>query len=180
MPNDEEILQAIKSDAQAGFAMLLRRYREPLYWHVRRMVACHDDAQDATQEAFIRAYRAMPQFRGECSLRAWLYRIATREALRIIERNGRRVQLAIDDLAERDQRLAREDDTLDLTDLATVQMQRAILQLPERQRAAFGMRYYDEMPFAEIAQAMQCTVAAAKVNYHLAKQKVVKYLKSAM
>lgn len=85
---DNNILNALRHDMQRGFTMFMQRYREPVYWHIRRLVVSHDDAEDVTQEVFVRVLRSIDKFRGECSLTSWVYRIATNEAIRLI--NSRR------------------------------------------------------------------------------------------
>ena len=84
-PNDAKIVSALKENAESGFRLLMAKYKEAVYWHIRRLVVSYDDAQDATQETFIRVFHSFRQFKGECSLAAWIYRIATNEALRISE-----------------------------------------------------------------------------------------------
>ena len=90
--NDNDIIETLNASRETGFRMLLSKYQEPVYWHIRRLVVSHDDAQDATQETFVRMFRSLEQFRGDSSLRTWLYRIATNEALRLI---GKRRQETI-------------------------------------------------------------------------------------
>ena len=82
--NDNDIIETLNASRETGFTMLLSKYQEPVYWHIRRLVVSHYDAQDATQETFVRMFRSLEQFRGDSSLRTWLYRIATNEALRLI------------------------------------------------------------------------------------------------
>ena len=86
--NDNDIIETLNASRETGFTMLLSKYQEPVYWHIRRLVVSHYDAQDATQETFVRMFRSLEQFRGDSSLRTWLYRIATNEAIRLI--NSRR------------------------------------------------------------------------------------------
>ena len=88
--NDNDIIETLNASRETGFRMLLSKYQEPVYWHIRRLMVSHDDAQDATQETFVRMFRSLEQFRGDSSLRTWLYRIATNEALRLI---GKRLSL---------------------------------------------------------------------------------------
>ena len=87
--NDNGIVETLRENPQNGFRMLMTKYQEAVYWHIRRMVVSHDDAQDASQETFVRIYRSLGNYRGDCSLRSWIYRIATNEALRLI---GKRKQ----------------------------------------------------------------------------------------
>ena len=93
--DDKEIINLIGRDPNGGFSQLMGKYQEAVYWHVRRMVVSHDDAQDAAQETFVRVYRSLGNYRGECSLRSWIYRIATNEALRVIS-NRRQEMVSLD------------------------------------------------------------------------------------
>lgn len=83
---DKEIVQSLKTNPEQGFRMLMARYEQPLYWHIRRLVVSHDDAKDAAQDTFVRIFRSIGQYKEDHSFAAWLYRIATNEALRLIER----------------------------------------------------------------------------------------------
>lgn len=172
--NDADILSALKKDAESGFRMLMARYKEAVYWHIRRLVVSHDDAQDAAQETFVRIFRSFRQFKGECSFSAWIYRIATNEALRILERRHDD-RLSIDDPETGASRLM-ADEYVDYSDLEAVKLQKAILSLPTKQQLAFNLRYYDELGYDEIAQITGSTVANVKANYHIAKEKIIKYM----
>ena len=156
--------------------LLMVKYKAPIYWHIRRLVVAHDDAQDATQEAFIRVFRSFSQFRGDSPFSAWIYRIATNEALRLLEQR-KREQLSLDENEAEANRLM-ADNYVDYTDLEAVKLQRAILLLPAKQQIAFNLRYYDELSYDEIAQITDSSAASVKTNYHLAKDKIVKYMKT--
>lgn len=173
---DKDITLALKADPEKGFRLLMGRYKEPLYWHIRRLVVSHDDAEDATQETFVRIFRNLGQYRGDTSFAAWVYRIATREALRILERN-RRADVSIDS-PEAAVELPEADCYVDYSDLEAVKLQRAILSLPTKQQLAFNMRYYDELSYEEIAEISDSTASAAKANYHTAKEKIIRYMTS--
>lgn len=175
-PSEQDIVRALGSNPEQGFRLLLARYQEPLYWHIRRLVVSHDDAQDAAQETFLRIFRSFPQYRGGTSFTAWLYRIATNEALRQLARRPPTEVPADGDATA----LAtlQADAYVDYTDLEAVRLQRAILSLPARQQLTFNLRYYDELSYDEIAEITGSTAAAAKANYHLAKEKIVRFMKS--
>jgi len=172
---DDDLLRTLRTDTEAGFRRLVSVYGQPLYWHIRRLVVAHADAEDALQETFLRVFRTVADFRGESTLRTWLYRIATNEALRLIERRRATTQCADLDLAARE---LKADSYVDYTDLEAVKLQCAIYCLPEKQRIVFTLRYYDELPYDEIAEIAQSTPTAAKANYHFAKEAIVKYMKS--
>ncbi len=173
--DDKDIVRALRERSEIGFRLLMRKYKQPIYWHIRRLVVAHDDAQDATQETFIRIFRSFDGFKEDNSFRGWIFRIATNEALRQIGSRGQgRVSLDDDDGANR----LMADNYVDYTDLEAVKLQRAILSLPAKQQAAFNLRYYDELSFDEIAEATGSTPSAAKVNFHIAKEKIIKCLNS--
>ncbi len=171
--SDSEITSAMRSNPDKGIRLLMASYKEPIYWHIRRLVVDHEDAQDATQETFVRAYRSFNQHDAKASLGAWLYRIATNEALRIVERC--RQALSIDVAPESVANIA-ADNFIDYTDSVAIKFQNAILSLPQKQQIVFNLRYYDEMTYDEIAQITGSTSTAAKASYHLAKTKIIEYM----
>lgn len=171
---DNDLLDALRTDPEAGFRRLVRDYGRPLYWHIRRLVVGHADAEDALQETLVRAFRSVAGFRGDCSFKSWLYRLATNEALRLIA--GRRTDMATADAADTQAAQLAADAYVDYTDLEAVRLQQAILALPEKQRVAFNLRYYDELSYDDIAAVMQSSPATAKANYHYAKERIVKYM----
>ncbi len=172
--DDKEIIRAVRETPEAGFRLLMRKYKQPVYWHIRRLVVDYDDAQDATQEAFIRMFRSFGKFRDDSSFRGWIFRIATNEALRLIG-NRKREPQPLDEQAGGGAS-AMADNYVDYTDLEAVKLQKAILSLPAKQQAVFNLRYYDELSYDEIAQATDSTPSSAKANYHIAKDKIVEYM----
>ena len=173
---DKDIIKAIREKTEVGFRLLMQKYKQPVYWHIRRLVVAHDDAQDATQEAFIRIFRSFDKFRDDNSFRAWIFRIATNEALRLIE-DRKQGQVSLDEDENGANRIM-AGNYVDYTDLEAVKLQRAILSLPTKQQAAFNMRYYDELSYQEIAMATDSTPSSVKMNYHIAKEKIIKYMNS--
>ena len=174
--NDNVIIDTLKESSERGFRMLMMKYQEPLYWHIRRLVVSHDDAQDAAQETFVRIYRSFDQYRGDCSFRSWIYRIATNEALRIISKRRQEV-VSLESAATGVQFIA-GDNYIDYDDKVAVKLQKAILTLPPKQQLAFNLRYYDELSFEEIARIADSTPTSIKASYHVAKEKIVKYMNS--
>ena len=171
---DKDIISAVRGKTEKGFRLLMQKYKQPVYWHIRRLVVAHDDAQDATQEAFVRIFRSFDKFRDDSSFRAWVFRIATNEALRLIEARKQGLVSLEADGNEAGRIMA--DSYVDYTDLEAVRLQRAILSLPVKQQAAFNLRYYDDLGYEEIAEATGSTPAAAKMNFHIAKEKIIKYM----
>ena len=157
--------------------MLLQRYQQPVYWHVRRMVVAHDDAEDATQETFLRVFRSFAQYDEHLSLAAWIFRIATNEALRILGKPKGEAQVSLDEASD-DLFDLKADDYVDYSHAEAVKLQKAILSLPAKQQIAFNLRYYDDMSYDDITLVTGSTAANVKANYHIAKEKIVNYLKT--
>ena len=175
MTDDKEIIRAMQGNPEQGFRLLMASYREPLYWHIRRLVVSHDDAQDAAQEAFVRIFRNFSQYSEENSFRAWIFRIATNEALRILVSHKNATMLSLDDVTA-DILSTKADAFYDSSDAIAVRLQKAILHLPAKQQLAFNLRYYDELSYEEIAEVADSSAASAKTNYHLAKEKIIEYM----
>ena len=172
---EEDILKQLQTDPQLGFRSLMAKYMRPIYWHVRCMVVSHDDAEDITQETFVRIFKSIGNFRGDCALSSWIYRIATNEALRAL--NSRKDCVGIDD-AGPDVFNLKADEYIDYHHASEVKLQKAIHSLPTKQQLTFNLRYYDEMEYSEIAEIIGATAITAKVNYHLAKRKIIEYMNS--
>ena len=174
--DDKDIIRAVRAKSERGFRLLMQKYKQPIYWHIRRLVVAHDDAQDATQETFIRIFRSFDKFRDEDAFRGWIFRIATNEALRQIE-TRRQGQVSLEEDEHGACRIM-ADNYVDYSDLEAVKLQKAILTLPTKQQAAFNLRYYDELSFEEIAEATGSTALAVKANFHVAKEKIIQYMNS--
>ena len=172
--HDKEIIEALERNREIGFRMLLAKYQEPIYWHIRRLVDSHEDAQDASQETFVRLFRSLDQYRGDCSFRSWIYRIATNEALRLIGKR-RQEEVSIDSESTGVSLIA-ADNYIDYDDKVAVELQKAILRLPPKQQLAFNLRYYDELGYDEIAKIAGSTATSIKASYHAAKEKIIKYI----
>lgn len=177
MTDDKDITLAMRENPEKGFRLLMANYKEPVYWHIRRLVVSHDDAQDVAQETFVRVFRSFSQYGEDNSLRAWILRIATNEALRWLGRQKNATMLSLDD-ATGDMLCLKADNYYDSSDTMAAQLQKAILRLPAKQQLAFNLRYYDELSYEEIATVTGSSAASAKTNYHLAKEKIVKYMQS--
>ena len=174
--DDKDIIRAVREKSETGFRLLMQKYKQPVYWHIRRLVVAHADAQDATQETFIRIFRSFGKFRDDSSFRGWIFRIATNEALRLID-SRKQGQVSLDEESNRANSIM-AGDYVDYTDLEAVKLQRAILSLPTKQQATFNLRYYDELSYEEIAEAIGSTAPSVKANFHIAKEKIIKYMNS--
>lgn len=175
MVSDKDIIKAVREEPERGFRLLMASYREPVYWHIRRLVVSHADAQDAAQETFVRIFRNFSQYSEENSFKAWIFRIATNEALRLLGRQKGSLMLSLDDVTV-DMLSRKTDENYEVGDEIAARLQQAILHLPAKQQLAFNMRYYDDMSYDEIAAAIGSSAANVKANYHHAKESIIKYM----
>ncbi len=155
--------------------MVVEKYSSKLYWHIRRLVILHEDADDALQNTFINAWRSIGEFRNESALYTWLYTIATNEALTLINKRKRNSAVSIDDLGSYFEN-SHEGCTWFDGDEAEVKLQNAILQLPEKQRIVFNLKYYDDMTYADMSTVLETSEGALKASYHHAVKKIEKIL----
>ena len=173
MRGQENLIAQLKSNAVEAFDQLIEQYGDRLYWHIRRVVVQHEEAEDVLQETFTQAFLSIKDFRGdsEGSLIAWLYRIATTFSIRALRKRKRGIFSSIDSV--RGSLLATFEHEVEPTaDEIIVKLQRAVLALPTKQRLVFNMRYYDELSFEQISQITGDKVSTLKTNYHYAVQKV--------
>lgn len=178
LPQENEELTARLRDASTvrdAFTEVIRRYGEPLYWQIRRLVVNHDDADDVLQNTFMKAWDNLENFRGEARLSTWLYKIAINESLSFLERERRRSSLSLDD-----QEAALSNEIAADPDFDGDELQRklnmAVSRLPEKQRVVFNMKYFDDMKYEEISQILGTSVGALKASYHLATKKIAQFL----
>ena len=162
------------SRMEQGFRLLMQRYGKVLYWHIRRIVVSHEDAEDALQETAVKIFRSIDSYRGEGKLMSWIYRIATNEAVNILRKRAGLFH-SIDSLSPQLLSTLESQASVD-ADKAVMSLQKAILMLPSQQRIVFNMRYYDDLSYEEIAEITGKNVGALKANYHYAYEKVKKYL----
>ena len=175
---DSEILAkfSVPQTRNAAFNYLVKTYQQKVYWHIRKMVIDHDDADDLTQDTFIKVWKALDNFKGDSQLFTWIYRIATNECLNHLAKKKRRFFLPINDISEELSNKI-DDSNLISGDEIQLKLQKALLTLPDKQRLVFNMKYYDEMKYEEIADITGTSVGALKASYHLAVKKVEEHLK---
>jgi RNA polymerase sigma-70 factor (ECF subfamily) len=175
---DTELVQLFldNSSRNHAFELIVRKYQEKLYWHIRKMLISHDDTDDALQNTMINAYQGLENFRKDASLYTWLYRIATNEALSAIKRKKRRLFLNLDDVSSQLEKSLEEDAYIS-GDEIQIKLQKAILTLPAKQKLVFNMKYFDEMKYEEISEILNTSVGALKASYHHAVRKIEKFIK---
>lgn len=171
--DDREIVAGARNSGkkEEAFNQLVIKYQERLYWHIRKVVITHEDADDVLQNTLIKVWKSLPGFRSESGLFTWLYRIATNEALTLLKQKKRR---ALPSREEGDQWLSEqlEADPYFDGDEASLKLQKAILELPEKQRLVFNMKYFDEMKYEEMSGILDTSVGALKASYHHAVKKL--------
>lgn len=175
--NDEQQLVAKLRDpatCRTAFNDVIRRYSEPLYRQIRRMVVSHDDANDLLQNTFIKAWQNVENFRGDAKLSTWLHKIAINESVTFLDRERRRQALSLDDQESQLAGQIAADQHVD-GDALALKLRQAVALLPEKQRLVFNMRYYDEMKYEEISEILGTSVGALKASYHLATKKIEQY-----
>ena len=174
---DQEILDLINhpSTREKGFRQLILTHQERVYHLIRRMVIIHEDADDLTQNTFIKAFKYIHKFEGQSSLFTWLYRIATNEALSFLEKKKKRFFLPIDDYNETLTNYL--DHGIQLTgDEIQQKLQKALLTLPDKQRLVFHLKYQEDLPYQEISEITKTSVGSLKASYHHAVKKIEQYL----
>ena len=159
-----------------AFKKLVDLYKERLYWHIRNIVKNHDDADDVLQETFIKIFRNIKKFKGDSKLFSWIYRIATNEAITLLNSKARKMNVSQEELQEK---LINnlESDIYFEGDEIQLKLQKAIATLPDKQRQVFNMRYFQEMKYQDIAEILEVTEGSLKSNYHHAAKKVEAFLK---
>ncbi|SET50928.1 RNA polymerase sigma factor [Hymenobacter actinosclerus] len=170
---DQEILAKFRDPTtrNVAFNQLVRKYQRPVYWHVRKMVVSHDDADDLTQDVFVKVWNHLDGFRQDASLYTWIYRIATNECLSWLKSKRRKFLLPLTDVTAELSAQLEADESL-AGDEIELKLQKAILTLPDKQRLVFNLRYYDEMPYEQMAEVTGTSVGALKASYHHAVKKV--------
>jgi len=176
---DKDLLQAFKieSSKEWAFTQIVKKYQERLYWHIRRIVISHDDADDILQNVFIKVWRYLENFREEANLFTWLYRIATNETITFLNKEKKRGSISISDEDLGMENVLKAEPGFDASEIEW-KLQMAIQQLPEKQKIVFNLRYFDEMPYAEMSEVLETSIGALKASYHHAVKKVEEYLKN--
>lgn len=162
---------------EAAFRELLQLYKERLYWHIRKIVLNHNDADDALQNTFIKIYRSIDKFKGESKLFSWMYRIATNESITLLNKNAKRLQITNEEYQDK----AINNLTADVYfegDAIQLKLQKAIATLPEKQQLVFNMRYFDDLKYKDIAEILETSEGALKASYHIAAKKIEAFLTS--
>lgn len=175
--DDKELLFQFKEAAtrERAYTGIIKKYQEKLYWHIRRMVVDHEDANDVLQNMFIKVWKGLDNFREDSQLYTWLYRIATNECLTFLEQQKKRSSVSLNDVENGISNKLKADTNYDSNKIEW-KLQLAMQQLPEKQRVVFNLRYYDEMPYEEMSRVLDTSEGALKASYHHAVKKIESYI----
>ncbi|TZF81072.1 sigma-70 family RNA polymerase sigma factor [Pedobacter sp. BS3] len=176
---DADILEKFQNERtrNEAFNLLLKKYQQKIYWHIRRLVIDHDDADDLVQEVFIKVWKNLSGFRNDSQLYTWIYRIATNESITFLNRKKQRNNIPLEDINPELAGSLRAGSYFN-GDKAQMKLQQAILTLPDKQRLVFNMKYFDDMKYEDISAVLGTSVGALKASFHLAVKKIEQYLLS--
>jgi RNA polymerase sigma-70 factor (ECF subfamily) len=177
--SDLELVRLFQNGDESAFNQLVLRYQERIYWVARRFVNDHEAADDIAQDVFVKAYESLRNFRSESSLYTWLYRIAVNTALNTLRRQKVKEFFRIDELFEVEDTGAQGPDEAVEREENRALIEQAIARLPKKQRSVFVLRFYEEMPYEEIAKILKTSVGGLKANYFHAVRKIQEYVRHA-
>ena len=179
MINEKEFIQQLtnKKQQNKAFSKLLDLYQERLYWHIRKIVGSHENADDVLQNTFVRVYKSLQNFKQQSSLHTWMYRIAYNESIRFLENQQKKTHSSIQDVNEQYLEDLRGDVFFD-GDQAQLLLQKVLLELSEKQKLIFQMKYYDDLKFREVAAILNVNEATVKTNYYAAVKHIEKNITS--
>jgi len=174
---DKELLLKFRNEESKNYAfnLLVRKYQEKVYWHIRKMVVDHDDADDLAQEVFLKVWKNLAGFREDAQLFTWIYRIATNECLTFLNKKRKRFFLSIVDVEAELSSKIDHDNRIEGDEIQK-KLQKALLKLPDKQRLVFNMKYYDELKYEQMAEITGTSVGSLKASYHHAVKKIEEIL----
>ncbi len=173
---DSEILVLFRENntRSEAFNLLVKKHQQRVYWHIRRMVINHDDADDLVQDVFIKVWKNLDKFREDAQLFTWIYRIATNECITFLNRKKMKNNVSLGEESEYLVEHLQSDSYLTANTIQ-LKLQKALLALPDKQRLVFNMKYFDNLKYEEISDMLGTSVGALKASYHLAVKKIEKY-----
>ena len=175
MENESKFIAELKDkkSQNKSFEILLNNYKEPIYWHIRKIVLDHDDAHDVLQNTFIKVFKAINGFKEQSKLYTWIYRIATNESLNFIKSKAKKHFKTSQEIMISQTNKLREDPYFDGDELQ-IKLQELINTLPVKQKLVFQMKYEQEMKFKDISEILGTSEGALKASYHIAVKKIKK------
>lgn len=175
--SEKELIANLKSAKyrEKAFQLLVKTYQERLYWHIRKIVMNHDDTDDILQNVYIKVWKNVDGFREDSTLFTWLFRIATNESLSFLQKQRRHAVLSMNEVSDYLTDSLESDVYFDGDEIQK-KLQLAIIQLPEKQRIVFNMKYFDEIKYEEMSEILKTSVGALKASFHFAVKKIEEYL----
>ncbi len=174
---DAEILQKFSNEKtrQEAFSLLLSKYQQKIYWHIRRMVVNHDDTDDLVQDVFVKVWKNLGNFRNDSQLYTWIYRIASNESITFLNKQKRQNNTPLDEVSNEVVESLVEPSYFNGSEIQ-LKLQRAIQTLPEKQKLIFNMKYFDDMKYEEISEVLGTSVGALKASFHIAVKKIEAFM----
>lgn len=171
--DDQLIINNLKTKQkpEVAFKVLVNKYKERLYWHIRNMVKNHEDADDVLQNTFIKIYKNISKFNEESKLYTWMYRIATNESINLLNKKAKQLNISVEDYQHQLIKNLEADVYFDGNE-AQLKLQKAIVQLPTKQQLVFNMKYFEEKKYTEMSEILDTSVGALKASYHHAVKKI--------
>ncbi|TKG88135.1 RNA polymerase sigma factor [Puteibacter caeruleilacunae] len=178
-PEEQKILRNLKDEnsKNRAFNDLVNLYKQRLYWHIRKIVISHDDADDVLQNTFLKVWKSIDNFRSEAGLYTWLYRIATNEALSFLKQKQKRSILPLNDVSEYLVETLKAENHFSGDEIQQ-KFQEAIIRLPEKQRLVFNMKYYDDIKYQDMSKILDTSEGALKASYHHAVKKIEEFMRN--
>lgn len=158
-----------------GFTALMEQHQQLVYHFARKMLVDHNDALDATQNVFIKAWNGIDKFKGQSKMSTWLFRITHNECIDLLRQRKRLAGVALENIEKELPQVLQADQRFTGDEIER-QLQVAIARLPEKQKAVFLLRYFEEKSYAEMSEITQTSVGALKASYHHAVKKIEEYL----
>lgn len=179
MVEEQTLLTALKSpnENEKAFRLLVSTYKERLYWHIRKIVLDHDDADDVVQNTFIKVYKNINKFNGDSKIYTWMYRIATNEAITFINQKAKKLQISSEELQQKTLLHLEEDVYFEGNEIQ-LKLQKAIATLPQKQQLVFNMKYFEDMTYEALSEILETSVGGLKSSYHIAVKKITAYLEN--
>lgn len=181
MTNEITLISQLQNEntKELAFRSLLSQYKERLYWHIRKIVISHDDADDVLQNTFIKIFRNIDNFKGKSKLYSWMYRIATNESITFLNKKAKEKNITTSDY-QQEMASNLEDDNWFSGDEIQLILQKAIATLPQKQQLVFNMKYFDQMKYNEISEILETSVGGLKASYYHAVKKIETYIKDCL
>ena len=177
MLEEEVLIERLKDPLtqEASYRLLISTHKQRLYWHIRKIVLNHENADDVLQNTFIKVFRHIDGFKGESKLYSWMFRIATNESISFLKKEAKHLRVDMKTLQEQRVDNLKADVYFD-GDEIQLKLQKAIIRLPQKQQLVFNMKYFDDLKYEEISEILDTSVGALKASYHHARKKIELFL----